>query len=214
MSFALNTRVRPPSVRWWTWPIIPTGTWAVTSREICILSSCRSMLSITYLWLIWCGMETLLMSRFQRVSCALCRVHLLISHVLHPVSKLLWLMEEAVPAWTIAIVWMEKVWSKRVCRIFCWSVIGRLTDVESGRQLEVLTTEPGLQVYMGNWIEGEFPHKAHNAVALECQHYPDSPNQPAFPSTLLSPGETYHQTTVFRMRLVLDVLEQTRANKI
>ena len=75
-------------------------------------------------------------------------------------------------------------------------------DKESGRQLEVLTTEPGLQVYMGNWIEGEFPHKVHNAVALECQHYPDSPNQPAFPTTVLSPGDVYRQTTVFKMSLV------------
>ena len=87
-----------------------------------------------------------------------------------------------------------------------------LTDTESGYQLEVWTTEPGMQVYMANWWDGEFPHIVHNAVALECQHYPDSPNQPSFPSTILNPDETYHQTTIFKLKLmnwVLYIWKQT-----
>ena len=59
-----------------------------------------------------------------------------------------------------------------------------------------------MQVYMGNWIDGVFPHLQHNAVALECQHFPDSPNHPDFPSTVLDPSETYKQTTVFAFSLL------------
>ena len=77
-----------------------------------------------------------------------------------------------------------------------------LYDKESGRLLRVFTTEPGMQVYMGNWIDGVFPHLQHNAVALECQHFPDSPNHPDFPSTVLDPSETYKQTTVFAFSLL------------
>lgn len=78
---------------------------------------------------------------------------------------------------------------------------GRLTDPVSGRSLEVETTEPGMQVYMGNWIDGSHPHLQHNAVALECQHFPDSPNHPDFPSTVLNPEDVYTQTTIFRLLL-------------
>ena len=77
-----------------------------------------------------------------------------------------------------------------------------LYDKESGRLLRVFTTEPGMQVYMGNWIDGVFPHLQHNAVALECQHFPDSPNHSDFPSTVLDPSETYKQTTVFAFSLL------------
>lgn len=78
---------------------------------------------------------------------------------------------------------------------------GSLTDPVSGRKLEVLTTMPGMQIYMGNWIDGEFPHLQHNGVALECQHYPDTPNHPEFPSTTLLPGEVYEGQIVFRFLL-------------
>ena len=84
-------------------------------------------------------------------------------------------------------------------------VAGSLIDRENGRKLEVLTTMPGMQIYMGNWIDGEFPHLQHNGVALECQHYPDSPNHPDFPSTTLLPGEVYEGTIVFRFMLALVV---------
>ena len=78
------------------------------------------------------------------------------------------------------------------------------TDPASGRTLSVSTTHPGVQFYTGNFlVDGAITGKAgktydrRNAFCLETQHYPDSPNQPAFPSTLLKPGQTLHTTTVF-----------------
>lgn len=74
----------------------------------------------------------------------------------------------------------------------------------SGRAMEVLTTEPGLQVYSGNFLDGTVAGKGgrvygrRSAVCLEAQHFPDSPNQPGFPSTVLRPGETYRATTRYR----------------
>lgn len=64
----------------------------------------------------------------------------------------------------------------------------RLVEPKSGRTMEVWTTQPGMQLYTGNRF----------GVCLETQHYPDSPNKPAFPSTLLRPGQTYRQTTVHK----------------
>jgi aldose 1-epimerase len=81
----------------------------------------------------------------------------------------------------------------------------RLHDPRSGIALEVLTTEPGIQVYSANNVRpGEFSAQGaeiqkRDALALETQHFPDSPNQPAFPSTALSPGETFRSTTLFRL---------------
>lgn len=66
----------------------------------------------------------------------------------------------------------------------------RLTDPKSGRVMEVRTTEPGVQLYSAN-------HLKHTAVCLETQHYPDSPNRPEFPTTILRPGKTFRTTTVF-----------------
>lgn len=72
----------------------------------------------------------------------------------------------------------------------------------SGRRLEVHTTEPGIQVYTGNLLAGEItgksgrPYGAHAGVALETQHFPDSPNRADDPSTLVRPGEVYRSTTV------------------
>jgi aldose 1-epimerase len=80
----------------------------------------------------------------------------------------------------------------------------RVVEPASGRVLEVLTTEPGLQLYSGNFLDGTVVGKSgraypkRGALCLETQHFPDSPNQPAFPSVVLRPGETYEQTTVFR----------------
>jgi aldose 1-epimerase len=74
-------------------------------------------------------------------------------------------------------------------------------DPKSGRVMEILTTEPGVQLYCGNFLgggAGEAGYKQHEAFCLETQHYPDSPNQPAFPSTTLKPGETYQSTTVHK----------------
>ncbi len=83
----------------------------------------------------------------------------------------------------------------------------RLEALRSGRVVEVLTTEPGLQVYTGNFLDGSLPGKrgrpsGHRAgVTLETQHFPDSPHQPAFPSTVLRPGQTYRSATVYRFSL-------------
>jgi aldose 1-epimerase len=80
----------------------------------------------------------------------------------------------------------------------------RVEEPESGRVLEVLTTEPGIQFYTGNMLDGTLRGKSgaiyhkHTGLCLETQHFPDSPNQPTFPSTELKPGETYRQTTVYR----------------
>jgi aldose 1-epimerase len=79
-----------------------------------------------------------------------------------------------------------------------------LHDPASGRTMEVLTTEPGMQFYSGNFLDGSdfgkggvaYGHRT--GLCLETQHFPDSPNQPAFPSTVLRPGETYRSTTVYR----------------
>lgn len=79
-----------------------------------------------------------------------------------------------------------------------------LYDSASGRQLEVLTTEPGIQFYTGNFLDSTLHGKnnwvyaQHAALCLETQHYPDSPNQSSFPNTILKPGETYRHTTLFR----------------
>ncbi len=77
----------------------------------------------------------------------------------------------------------------------------RVTDAASGRVMEIETTQPGLQFYSGNFLdgsEGGGGNKQHEAFCLETQHYPDSPNQPGFPTTILKPGETYQQKTVHR----------------
>jgi aldose 1-epimerase len=79
----------------------------------------------------------------------------------------------------------------------------RLYDPKSGRVLTVSTTQPGVQFYSGNFLDGSYKGNAGVAYAkntglcLETQHFPDSPNQPAFPSTLLKPGETMHSETIF-----------------
>jgi aldose 1-epimerase len=73
----------------------------------------------------------------------------------------------------------------------------------SGRRMTVFTTQPGIQVYTSNFLDGRLIghggrcYEKHAAICLETQHFPDSPNQPDFPSTLLKPGEKYHQKTIF-----------------
>jgi aldose 1-epimerase len=78
----------------------------------------------------------------------------------------------------------------------------RVSDAKSGRTLELYTTEPGVQVYSSNGFNGSIvsaagtTFRAGDGIALETQHYPDSPNKPNFPSTVLKPGETYSSTTM------------------
>jgi aldose 1-epimerase len=86
-------------------------------------------------------------------------------------------------------------------------MIAELSDPGSGRSMEVWTTEPGLQFYSGNFLDGTLTNTKgatkyikHGALCLETQHYPDSPNQPAFPTTILKPGETYRHTTVYKFK--------------
>jgi aldose 1-epimerase len=80
----------------------------------------------------------------------------------------------------------------------------RVVEPSSGRVLEVSTTEPGVQFYSGNFLDGSAIGKGGKPITfrtgfcLETQHFPDSPNHPEFPSTLLSPGQRYHTTTVYK----------------
>jgi len=80
----------------------------------------------------------------------------------------------------------------------------RVTEPTTGRILTVHTTTPGIQVYTGNYLDGGrrgkggIDYKQHAGFALETQHFPDSPNRPEFPSTVLNPHETYCQTTVYK----------------
>lgn len=83
------------------------------------------------------------------------------------------------------------------------SEVATLTDPVSGRTLTISSTQPGAQVYTGNWLTGSPKGKGgveyhdYDLVAIECQGFPDAPNQPAFPSQLLTPGETYRQTIIY-----------------
>ncbi len=77
-------------------------------------------------------------------------------------------------------------------------------ETHSGRCMDILTTEPGVQFYSGNFLDGTLVGKSgqaylrRHAFCLETQHFPDSPNQPTFPSTILRPGQTYRSTTIHR----------------
>ena len=93
-----------------------------------------------------------------------------------------------------------------------WVIIGEsgklrrtatVRDPLSGRAMVVLTTQPGVQFYTGNFLDGSMNGKGrvyskHSGLCLETQHYPDSPNHPQFPSTVLRPGQIYHSTTIHK----------------
>ena len=95
----------------------------------------------------------------------------------------------------------------------CWVIDGKiegqlaeaaeLKSPASGRVVKVFTTQPGVQIYTGNWLNGcpagKNGHTYHDydAVAIECQHFPDSPNKPDYPSTLLVPGQTLEQAIIW-----------------
>lgn len=81
------------------------------------------------------------------------------------------------------------------------ALAAEVEDPGSGRIMEVYTTEPAMQFYTSNFLDGDPKNggfKQHSAFCLETQHYPDSPNQPNFPTTVLRPGQTYKQTTVYK----------------
>jgi aldose 1-epimerase len=92
---------------------------------------------------------------------------------------------------------INKAWGKLEC-------MARVTDPTSGRILEVWSTEPGVQFYTGNFLDGSITGKGgwvyqrRNAFCLEPQHYPDSPNHPQFPTTELKPGQTYQNTIIYK----------------
>jgi aldose 1-epimerase len=77
-------------------------------------------------------------------------------------------------------------------------------EPSTGRRMDVLTTEPGVQFYSGNFLDGTLigksgrPYLRRGGFCLETQHFPDSPNQPAFPNTILRPGQTWRSTTIYR----------------
>jgi aldose 1-epimerase len=82
------------------------------------------------------------------------------------------------------------------------SLAGRVTDPGSGRFIEVQTTQPGMQLYTGNFLDNiagksGTVYNKHAAFCLETQHFPDAPNQPNFPSIILRPGEEYAEATIF-----------------
>lgn len=84
------------------------------------------------------------------------------------------------------------------------SLAAKVLEPKSGRVLEVFTTEPGVQFYTGNFLDGTLigkagkPYGKQAGFCLETQHFPDSPNQPGFPSTRLNPGELYQQLTIYK----------------
>jgi aldose 1-epimerase len=82
--------------------------------------------------------------------------------------------------------------------------MARVYEPTSGRVLEVLSTEPGLQFYTGNFLDssitgkGGWVYKFRTAFCMEPQHYPDSPNHPSFPTVVLKPGQVYKNTIIYR----------------
>ena len=95
----------------------------------------------------------------------------------------------------------------------CWVIDGaepgqlqfccELSAPESGRKLEIYTTQPGVQVYTGNWLSGcpagknGHVYEDYTGVAIECQNYPDAPNKADYPCCVLRPGEVYEQAIIF-----------------
>lgn len=85
-----------------------------------------------------------------------------------------------------------------------FGLAARVNENTTGRMMEVWTTESGLQFYCGNFLDGSeigkgnVPYEHRFGLCLETQHFPDSPNKPLFPTTVLKPGETYHSSTIYR----------------
>jgi aldose 1-epimerase len=88
------------------------------------------------------------------------------------------------------------------------NVAAQLVEPRSGRELSILTTEPGLQFYSGNFLDGTLygtsgrQYRQSDGLALETQHFPDSPNKPNFPSTVVRPGQTYQTSTIYAFSTV------------
>jgi aldose 1-epimerase len=88
------------------------------------------------------------------------------------------------------------------------AMAAQLFDPRTGRQVEIFTTQPGMQLYSGNFLDGSIvgkgskSYKSHWGLCLETQHFPDSPNQPSFPNTILKPGEKFSEKTVYRFSVI------------
>lgn len=86
------------------------------------------------------------------------------------------------------------------------TLLARVEEPKTGRMMEVLSTAPGMQFYSGNFLDGTIQGKGgalygqHSGFCMEPQHFPNSPNQPHFPSTTLNPGETYQNTIIYRFK--------------
>lgn len=85
--------------------------------------------------------------------------------------------------------------------------VAKAIDKVSGRKLDIYTTEPGMQLYTSNYLDGSLKNKniiftEQMGLCFETQHYPDSPNQPSFPSTLLNPGEVFESTTIYKFSIL------------
>lgn len=96
-------------------------------------------------------------------------------------------------------------WSRRAFRLSPAAVV---TEPVSGRVMEVLTTEPSIHLYTGNFLDGSItgksgrPYEKHSGFCLETQHYPNSPNIQQFPSILLKPGQSYRHTAVYKFKII------------
>jgi len=88
-----------------------------------------------------------------------------------------------------------------------------LYEKNSGRKMQVFTDQPGLQLYTANFLDGSLngksgkPYMKRSSLSLETQHFPDSPNQPEFPNTILRPGETYQTRTIYQFSVIDSVVE-------
>ena len=109
----------------------------------------------------------------------------------------------------------QLIWAKGYDHTFivdkpsgAYGFCGCCVSPKTGIVLDVYSTEPGMQVYTGNWMSGKLRGKsdrrypARSAVCFETQHYPDSPNKPNYPTTLLRPGEVFESRTAFRFGIV------------
>ncbi|MDX1964814.1 MAG: aldose epimerase family protein [Pirellulales bacterium] len=84
------------------------------------------------------------------------------------------------------------------------TLVAIVKEPKSGRMMEIYTSEPGIQFYTGNFLDGSAGsggNQQHHAFCLETQHYPDSPNQPKFPTTLLKPGQKFHSVTTHKFSI-------------
>lgn len=102
--------------------------------------------------------------------------------------------------------WVADGFSEKAPKL---NIIAILKDRNSGRQLQIDSTQPGVQVYTGNWLTGspmgkdDYEYKDYDCVAIECQGLPDAPNHKNFPSQILRPGKEYYQQIIFRFTTLL-----------